>query len=78
MPVSVTVTGVGPKEQVALVRRLGSWAGRPIDVGRLEQDLLLLSGTDRYELLTYHLIETRRRHRARDHGAAQSPTARPS
>ena len=70
VPVSVAVNGVGPKEQVALVRRLGSWAGRPIDVGRLEQDLLLLSGTDRYELLTYHLLETAA-------GTALEITARP-
>ena len=58
VPAVVTVTGVGPDEQVTLVRRLGAWAGRPLDVASLEHDLLLLSGTDRYELLTYHLVET--------------------
>jgi NTE family protein len=58
VPVSVTVRGVPRDEQVKLVRRLGSWAGRPLDVPRLERDLLLLSGTDRYELLTYNLVET--------------------
>jgi NTE family protein len=58
VPAAVTVTGVGPDEQVKLVRRLGAWAGRPLDVASLEHDLLLLSGTDRYELLTYHLVDT--------------------
>ena len=70
VPVSVTVSGVGRNEQLKLVRRLGSWAGRPLDVARLEQDLLLLCGTDRYELLTYHLVETAA-------GSALEITARP-
>ncbi len=58
VPVSVQVTGLGRDEEVKLVRRLGAWAGRPLDIPLLEKDLLLLSGTDRYELLTYHLVET--------------------
>jgi NTE family protein len=70
VPVTVTVTGVGPDEEVNLVRRLGDWAGRPLDIAGLEQDLLLLSGTDRYELLTYHLVETTA-------GTALRITARP-
>ncbi len=57
VPSAVTVTGVGPDHAVRIARQIGVRAGQPLDVDRLERDLLLLSGTDRFELLTYNLAE---------------------
>ncbi len=57
VPVAVRVTGVGPDDEARIARQLAVRAGQPLDVSRLEKDLLLLSGTDRFELLTYHLAE---------------------
>jgi NTE family protein len=51
----IDVIGVGPAERDDIARRLARHVGRPIDVDRLTDDLLLVSGTDRYEVLTYHL-----------------------
>jgi len=56
VPSAIGVTGVAPAEQANIVRRLSARGGRPLDLDRLNQDLLLLSGTDRFELLTYHLV----------------------
>ncbi|HEX7486912.1 MAG TPA: patatin-like phospholipase family protein [Vicinamibacterales bacterium] len=55
VPSTITVTGVGPSQQAKIVSQLSVEAGKPLDLDRLAQDLLQLSGTDRYELLTYHL-----------------------
>lgn len=57
VPSAVTVTGVGPDDGVRIARQVSVRAGRPLDIRRLESDLLLLSGTDRFELLTYNLAE---------------------
>jgi NTE family protein len=57
VPSAIVVTGVGPDDQARIARHLSVAAGRPLDVGRLEKDLLMLSGTDRFELLTYNLAE---------------------
>jgi NTE family protein len=58
IPSVVRILGVGAAEQAKFTRQLSAKAGQPLEVSRLERDLLLLSGTDRYELLTYHLVET--------------------
>ncbi len=55
VPAGVEVEGVGPGEQAAIARQLDIVPGRPLDVDRLTHSLLLLSGTDRFDLLTYHL-----------------------
>ena len=55
VPSAVRVTGVGPGDAARIARQLTARAGQPLDVDRLEKDLLLLSGTDRFELLTYNL-----------------------
>jgi NTE family protein len=57
VPSAVRVTGVGPDDQARIARQLSVREGQPLDIGRLEKDLLLLSGTDRFELLTYNLAE---------------------
>ena len=57
VPSAVKVTGVGPDDAARIARQLSVQAGQPLDVARLEKDLLLLSGTDRFELLTYNLAE---------------------
>jgi NTE family protein len=57
VPSAVRVTGVGPDDGARIARQLSVRAGQPLDLGRLEKDLLLLSGTDRFELLTYNLAE---------------------
>lgn len=51
----ISVVGVGPAEQADITTRLSKHVGRRLDVDRLTEDLLLVSGTDRYELLTYRL-----------------------
>jgi NTE family protein len=55
VPSAITVTGVDADEQVTIMRRLSVAAGAVLDLDRLARNLLLLSGTDRYELLTYYL-----------------------
>jgi NTE family protein len=57
VPSAIRVTGVGPNDEARVTRQISARAGQLLDVGRLETDLLLLSGTDRYELLTYNLVE---------------------
>ncbi len=56
VPVAITVAGVDAGEQVRLLRTLSVAAGERLDFDRLARDLLLLSGTDRYQLVTYHLV----------------------
>ncbi len=55
IPSTITVTGVDADEQAMIVRRLSVAAGAVLDLDRLARNLLLLSGTERYELLTYYL-----------------------
>jgi NTE family protein len=57
VPSAVRVTGISLDDGARIARQLSVRAGQPLDVGRLEKDLLLLSGTDRFELLTYNLAE---------------------
>jgi NTE family protein len=57
VPSAIRVTGVSPDDQARIARQLSVGPGQPLDISRLERDLLLLSGTDRFELLTYNLVE---------------------
>jgi NTE family protein len=57
VPSAIVVTGVGPDDQARIARQLTARVGQPLDISRLERDLLRLSGTDRFELLTYNLAE---------------------
>jgi NTE family protein len=56
VPSAIGVTGVGQDDGARIARQLSVRPGQPLDVNRLEKDLLLLSGTDRFELLTYNLV----------------------
>jgi len=55
-PVFITVTGVPAAEQAAVVRHLGSHLGRPIDPVRLGADLTVLTGSDRYNRVSYEAV----------------------
>jgi NTE family protein len=55
VPSMLVVTGLEPGDRETLTRQIRARPGRPLDEDQLAKDLLLLSGTDRYELLTYHL-----------------------
>jgi NTE family protein len=57
VPSAISVTGVGPAEQAKIARQFTVKAREPLDAGQLKRDLLRLSGTDRYDLLTYNLAE---------------------
>ncbi len=53
---AVTVEGGTPNERRVIQRRLEKrHVGRPLSVDRLERDVLALSGTDRYDVVSYHL-----------------------
>jgi NTE family protein len=58
VPSAVVVTGGIAADQSEIASQLHARAGRPLDLDRLSKDLLLLSGTDRYDLLTYHLANS--------------------
>jgi NTE family protein len=56
VPSMLAVTGLERGDRESLTRQIRTRPGRPLDEDQLATDLLLLSGTDRYELLTYHLL----------------------
>ncbi len=55
VPDAVVVDAVPTREREGILRQLAVTPNQPLDLGRLEQRILLLCGTDRYELVTYHL-----------------------
>ena len=55
VPSAVVVDGVSPRDQAGILRQLAVVPNQPIDLDRLGRHILLLSGTDRYELVTYNL-----------------------
>jgi NTE family protein len=55
VPVAVSVIGVGAREQADIVGQLAVAPHQALDLDRLGRNVLLLSGTDRYELVTYNL-----------------------
>jgi NTE family protein len=57
VPSAIVVTGVGRDEQEWIGKQMTTRAGQPVNRDQVARDLLLLSGTDRYDLLTYHLAE---------------------
>ena len=52
-PQFVSVPGVSAEEQAVIRRRLAVHLSRPVDVARLNADLLALTGSDRYERIDY-------------------------
>jgi NTE family protein len=55
VPTAVVVEGVPPRDQAAVLRQLAVVPHQPLDLDRLDRQVLLLNGTGRYELVTYHL-----------------------
>jgi len=53
VPVSVIVTGVPEREQRIIARELARNIGRPLDPDRVADDVLRVTGTDRYERVSY-------------------------
>jgi NTE family protein len=56
VPEFIQVDGVGPREQAAIRERLRGYLGRPLDTAQLETDLTTLTGSGRYETVTYYVI----------------------
>ena len=54
-PVSVRVVGIPKADQELVAAALVHHLGRPVDVGRLERDLLAIGGSDRYAYLSYRV-----------------------
>jgi NTE family protein len=59
VPSRVTVEGVSPGEAARIAARLRRHVGRPLDAGALDRDLLLLTGSGRYESATYRIDDSR-------------------
>ncbi len=57
VPTTVVVSGLDPADQATVTRQISARPGQPVDEDRLARDLLALTGTDRYELITYHLAD---------------------
>ncbi len=55
VPAFIAVEGVGGREASAIIRRLRSHTGRPVDVHALARDITALTGNDRYESMSYRL-----------------------
>ena len=52
----VEITGVGGKQKERLQDELGKYAGKPLDVSRLEIDLVRATGEGRFDLLGYEIF----------------------
>jgi NTE family protein len=59
LPARVVVEGVDPVEAARITRRLSAHAGRPLDADALDRDLILLTGSGRYESATYRIDDSR-------------------
>jgi NTE family protein len=58
VPAAVRVEGVAPAEASRIASRLGRHAGRPLDADALDRDMLLLTGSSRYEAATYRIDDS--------------------
>ncbi len=55
-PAFLTVTGVGPREEAYIRETLAPVLGQPIDHAVIAERILTVTGTDRYEYLTYRPV----------------------
>ena len=55
-PTFVSVTGVPPREQTFIRDSMRDLIGQPLDHEQVARDILTVTGTDRYEFLTYQPI----------------------
>jgi NTE family protein len=66
-PARIRVTGVDGAERQQIAEALKTNLGAPIDWQKVSDDILKVTGTDRYEFLTYGVIETPEGHELRVH-----------
>jgi NTE family protein len=59
IPSRIIIDGAGPGESRQIARRLAPHVGRPLDSDQLDKDLLILTGSGRYESATYRLDDRR-------------------
>ena len=59
MPASVIVEGIAAGDAARVASRLKPYVGRPLDADALDRDLLLLTGSGRYESATYRIDDSR-------------------
>lgn len=57
VPVSLTVSGVPPEEGDRIRARLVHHLGRPLDAGRIGANLTAITGSGRYDTVTYRLVQ---------------------
>lgn len=57
IPAFLQVDGVKGAQALVIRRQLRRHVGRPVDTAALERDLTLLTGSERYDTITYHLEE---------------------
>ena len=75
IPTTIAVEGVAPGEGVRVAAQLKPHIGRPLDSDALDRDLLLLTGSGRYESATYRVDPSSGRPPAHRHleGPAHGP-----
>jgi NTE family protein len=73
VPEFIQVEGVGPREEAVIRERLQGYIGQPLDTARLETDLTVLTGSGRYETMTYQVVREGERN-----GLRITATERPS
>jgi len=59
VPTSVIVEGLAEGDAARVASRLKAHVGRPLDANTLDRDLLLLTGSGRYESATYRIDDSR-------------------
>jgi NTE family protein len=59
VPTSVIVEGIAEGDAARVASRLKPHVGRPLDADALDRDLLLLTGSGRYESATYRIDDSR-------------------
>jgi len=59
VPSRITIEGVSPGEARQITQRLAPHVGRPLNANKLDKDLLILTGSGRYESATYRLDGSR-------------------
>ena len=55
VPAAISITGVPAAEAASIREQLARHVGVPVDPERIEDDILRIAGTDRYEYLTYRV-----------------------
>jgi len=55
-PDFITVTGVGPREEADIRATMAPVLGQPLDHAQIAERILRVTGTDRYEYLTYRPV----------------------